>query len=87
MDLRVQRWLLVGLFFIVTIVLFRNFSGDGALRRARFSAKSNAGKLEDPDELDVKGLRPANATLGVSISRSSQILRTRADARSCSSEP
>ena len=65
MDLRVQRWLLVGLLFIVTIALFRNFSGDGALRRARLSSKSSV--ANDPDELDVSGLKPANATLGVSI--------------------
>jgi len=65
MDLRMQRWLLVGLFFILTVVLFRNFSGEGALRRVRLARPHSATRA--PDEIDVAGLEPANATLGVSV--------------------
>ena len=83
MDPRLQRILLVGLFFVVSLGLVRSFSSQAALQRLRLAKaeKANIG----PDELDVTGLKPANATLGVSVPNRILLYATTADAIDCSS--
>lgn len=68
MDPRSQRLLLAIFAIILTIALYRDFSDKGTVRRFTQHAVSFAGKkLEIEDETDVAGLKPANATVGVSV--------------------
>ena len=67
MDRRTQRVVLVVLFFLVTIILYRTLgSGDTVLRyggrRGRVTPEGTTALRVDP-----KGLAPANSTLGVCI--------------------
>lgn len=68
MDPRSQRLLLAIFILILTFALYRDFSEKGTVRRLTQHAVSFAGKkLECEERADAATLKPANATLGVSV--------------------
>jgi hypothetical protein len=62
MEPRLQRMLLVLVIFVLMVVLYRDFSHEGTLRRLAHAASLAGGG--DPD-MQSAALKPANATLGV----------------------
>lgn len=65
MDPRSQRMLLVMLIVILTILLYKDFSESGTVRRLTQHAASFAGRKANEVSQHM-ALEPANATLGVS---------------------
>jgi hypothetical protein len=68
MDPRSQRMLLVVLVMVLTILLYKDFSESGTVRRLTQHAASFAGRKVN-EASQHTAFEPANATLGVSVFR------------------
>jgi len=66
MDRRSQRWLLVLLFFGVSIFIYRSLGGERLKRVAGLGVTKTSVQNADAHGLNLRGLEPANGTLGVS---------------------
>jgi len=68
MDRRTQRALLLALFFAVAYLLYTTAGTPPVLWPASRNGSSNAwSAINAGPALDLKGLTPANSTLGVSL--------------------
>jgi len=72
-----QRMLLVLIIFVLTLVLYRDFGHEGAVRHLAKQAASFAGLKEHKPPLAT--LEPANATLGVGKQQVPALTHTHAD--------